>query len=67
MPIFDVQCLQCGLIKRDVFFVGKECYPKDKRIVAHTCVCGSKKFKKLPPRVAIHFKGRGWTKKGLDK
>jgi putative FmdB family regulatory protein len=57
MPIFDIKCTQCGLITRDVFLT--------KEGNGFTCKCGAKdKFKKLPSRVAVHFKGKGWTEKG---
>jgi len=59
MPFFDVVCLNCKLIIPDVYFTGDK--------TTHKCVCGSKKFKKLPPRVAIHFRGSGWTKKEFNK
>lgn len=55
MPIYDLECTQCGLITRDVFFT-KE---------GKTIICRCKainKFRKLPSRVAVHFKGKGWSK-----
>ena len=57
MPLFDIQCTHCGLITRDVFFM-KE---------GKTIICRCKainKFKKLPSKAAVHFKGKGWSEKG---
>ncbi len=55
MPIFDLKCTQCGLIARDVFFIMK--------MEGFTCRCGAiNKFKKLPSKVEVHFKGSGLSK-----
>lgn len=55
MPIFDMKCPKCGKVFKDCHI------NNDAPIVCPWC--GKAKLEKLPSRVAIAFKGKGWTGK----
>jgi len=61
MPLYDVKCKKCGKKWVDVFATSPTAD------VLQKCSCGSIEFEKLPSAPAVHFKGEGWTKKGLKK
>ena len=56
-PINDLKCKLCGRITIDYDM------PKDGSIV-QKCICGCEEFEKMPPRVAVRFRGEGWSKPG---
>jgi len=56
-PVYDILCLSCGAVQRDVLLSVKVDVSKGE------CPgCGKKTLKKLPCRVHARFFGSGWTK-----
>jgi predicted nucleic acid-binding Zn ribbon protein len=54
MPIWDMKCKKCGQLRPDYGLSGSE-------MVIQKCSCGGE-LEKMPPRVAVKFKGEGWSK-----
>lgn len=54
-PLYDYKCKACGRKVIDVLITNKTAS------VVQKCTCGSTVFEKLTPRVAVRFKGDGWS------
>lgn len=55
MPLFDYRCKKCGHKTYDVLISNKNA------AIVQKCGCGSTVFERLTPKVAIRFKGEGFT------
>jgi putative FmdB family regulatory protein len=55
MPLFDYRCKKCGHMTYDVLINNKNA------AVVQKCGCGSAVFEKIVPKVAVRFKGDGWS------
>lgn len=59
MPLFDLKCSKCGTVQIDVI-IGINGDAKE-------CVCANPScqligtMEKLPSRVSMNFRGKGWT------
>lgn len=53
MPIKEIKCAHCGKVYEDFGCKGP--------MVVQKCECGSDHFVRIPSKVAVHFKGEGWT------
>lgn len=57
MPMYDVKCVKCGKLHKDVFASAPTSF------IIQKCTCGSKEFKKIPSAPNVRFEGDGWATK----